>query len=498
MQHVKTTPEMFRQELRGYADWPKAFAREMLANALDEGASRIEVEFVGEHTIAVTDDGPGMTAAHLDEYFFRLGRSSKGDGPTIGGFGRARVLTCFAQDGYRIRTRTLQVQGVGGQYTIEDGHPDLAGTRFEVDLADRRGPEVRDALEALLSVSHLTPTVVVDGQERPRLSPMGRATRILRDADGRPWARLWVRPNEHPFGVLLVRAGGLAMHGRRQYASDDHVVIDLYIARSRDILTSARDGLRAEFQAQVDEFLSDLGSNRRKAMKKPTKPLANHVLGGGFMVTELHRELDEPTPGQADGTFGLQPAAAHGAPPPVPLEPRSAAVGALLEAETYSSSGLGFDAFVFADDATGMSRAVRDWDPSSWTWERGTRRRKLLLVWREVCAVYVHALLDLHGSRALSWTVGWTLNEDVRADCRRTSGGWVFALNPIDGKGRTRYRLSDPADLRKIAAYAAHEVAHVLNDRHDEDFASTLTELVGAVDPAVLRRRMAAVQRGPA
>jgi len=85
-----------------YTNWRQAFWRELLQNSVDAGAQRIEVNLqekvVNEKyatTVSFLDDGPGMTRDVLERVYMTLGASEKGSW-AAGGFGRARILTCFS------------------------------------------------------------------------------------------------------------------------------------------------------------------------------------------------------------------------------------------------------------------------------------------------------------------------------------------------------------------------------------------------------------------
>ena len=130
---VVSVPKAFftKEREQIYSDWKIAFWRELVQNAVDAGATRIDITIGtarrrgsfgraaddGEvPTIVFTDNGCGMSRETLDEVYFSIGRSTKSQGASIGGFGRARLLTCFAQARYSVHTRDRVVEGDGGEY----------------------------------------------------------------------------------------------------------------------------------------------------------------------------------------------------------------------------------------------------------------------------------------------------------------------------------------------------------------------------------------------
>src|SRR3546814_8035615 len=54
--------------------------------------------------IVFDDDGCGMDRDVLDDVYFAPGETTKKDGEFTGGYGRARLMTCFSQVRYGIRT----------------------------------------------------------------------------------------------------------------------------------------------------------------------------------------------------------------------------------------------------------------------------------------------------------------------------------------------------------------------------------------------------------
>lgn len=83
---AETTTELFRQRARAeaarYGSDPWVFIRELLQNARDAGARRVEIE-VSKHgdvdRLTVRDDGCGMSYNHARRYLFALYASSKED-----------------------------------------------------------------------------------------------------------------------------------------------------------------------------------------------------------------------------------------------------------------------------------------------------------------------------------------------------------------------------------------------------------------------------------
>ena len=501
MATVTVPAEFFRAELRVYGNWRTAFARELLQNATDANPSSINVAFAdvdGHGQVTFSDDGHGMTRDVLENVFFALGRSTKNGPDSIGGFGRARIILCFAQTRYTIRTGNLLVEGSGSEYTITEVPEYRSGCEFVITLIDSDTKRIRYEFENVLRTCTLTIPVTLDGRPAPKRALPARANRIMRDDLGHPWGRVYVGGG---VGQILVRVHGLTMFNRYLSTNDD-VILELTPSRSREVLTASRDQLHTSFGDQLDKFVNDLSQNRKAALRPSAAPLDLRVGGGGFMATDSESVVLTPnSEGQPGDTDGERPADGTR----VPVTPANAAAyanarpvtaaefGELdLGLSTPSTPRLGFDVFLMADDSDARVRKLaRAWDPTSWTENTGRRRRALLLSWKAAVAYAMDVFVTANPSLGrVLWTVGWTFDTESLAIHRQVGDGHVLALNPVTEAGAARYHLSDRAARQQLLAIAAHEVVHVTAAGHDERFASLLTDLFGKLDAVTADRLM--------
>jgi hypothetical protein len=487
MATVSVPAEFFRGELRVYGDWREAFARELLQNSADAGARRVDIvcsDTDAGAQVTVTDDGCGMTADVLDRVFFALGRTTKTGPDSIGGFGRARIILCFAQRGYRLRTGHLDVDGAGGSYTVRTVDTAQPGCRFTIDLLDDTVDRTREAFRRLLRVCALPGLhVTVDGVEVVSRRTPTRAARVLRDAAGTGWARVYVTPGA---GRLLVRVSGLMMFSR-WLVGDDDVILELIPSRAREVLAASRDTLHTVYGDQLDAFVADLSRNRRRVLHPDSAPLKVRVPGGGFLSTEAAAQ-----PGALTGAPEAGDVDRSGPSREQLLDRRPAAAGDLrpvtpwTQQPPHSGDPVGFDVFLLSDAADArVRRLARAWDPSRWT---GGRRRALLLAWKAAVEVAMRLLLAHVGGDGVRWTVGWTFDVGVQAQHLQVGDGHVLTLNPVGDSGRAAFHLTRRGDRQRLLALALHEVAHVVVDGHDEAFAGLLTDLMAAVDVAAADR----------
>ena len=506
MPQVSVGPEFFRSELRVYADWLLAFARELLQNSIDAKPTSIHIETsTDEHghvRVRFVDDGVGMSRKVLEEVFFRLGETTKKGEDTIGGYGRARMVTCFAQRSYQIRTRNLRVDGCGGDYHIvevDDPAQHVSGTEFDIVLLDDvDADDVDRAFRRLLRTCSIDVPIYLDG-ERVYQEPLpNRARRILRGSDDRAWGRVYTDRRSGGLPRLLVRVDGLMMFSQYLDGLDDDVIVELIPARARQVLSASRDRLADPFAGQFEQFRTDLIRNARSAFKPEAAPLRVHVSSGGLLT--VGADPDRASAGAPVSELPSRPHDPRAADEPVMREPPRAAAayaeslfgGADDDRGGAKVAPLGFDVYLLADSADSRVRSLaRNWNPSSWDARVGRRRRAVLFAWKAAVEQALDTLVTLHPDVGqVSFTLGWTFDEDARAVHHRIGGAHVLALNPVDDDGRIAFKLDDAADLRRMLASALHEAVHVAVDGHDERFASVVTQMFGAVDQAATVRTM--------
>ena len=118
---------------------PLSFLRELIQNSLDAASTRLEVEFSfepasddeqpGLMTIAVTDNGEGMTERIIDDYLLTLFRSTKEDDLTkIGKFG-VGFVSIFAMEPQLVVLET----GQAGESWRILFHPDARFEKMRMD-----------------------------------------------------------------------------------------------------------------------------------------------------------------------------------------------------------------------------------------------------------------------------------------------------------------------------------------------------------------------------
>lgn len=266
---VKVPPVYFRKAKDEYADWASAWWREAIQNSLDAGANDFRIEVAdlegGGARVIFSDNGKGMDERTLTEVFLALGGSQKEDG-SIGGFGYAKNLLCFAHKNYAISTGHQRVEGAGGDYTHDVGSVWVDGVQLEVIMDDPYVDKnvLMNRLQSLLDMSDLDSDIrfQVNGERMRAYKP------TMPYQSGTSLGML--RFNDQTYGPskLWVRIGGLAMFPVSVWTEDSHFegTLDLSAGSSLDLLTSNRDGLQHQHQDALSRIVQQL-ANERGALK---------------------------------------------------------------------------------------------------------------------------------------------------------------------------------------------------------------------------------------
>lgn len=353
------TPKSFfvKERDQFYADWQLSFFREFFQNSVDAGAKNISVRVKevpargsfddtadGTKTrtrVVVEDDGCGMTAEVLDKVYFAIGQTTKDDGTSVGGYGRARLMTCFSQARYSILTKDRFVLGDGPDYVnlnleqaeaeleaaivkVSDGQAayedrvasadglreDLKrvqaaraaggfkGCRVEIDIDCEGGrwhaptpARMMDKLHQYLSESQLPCAVTVngappeeawatDGKLMARRGPVRKKLEAAVDGAMVQFATVHTSEGNRARHkkMMLVRVDGASMYSV-DLEADVQVILEIDKAMSRAVLTSNRDGMKSQFRQVVDAFVAELNIDNRTAMED-LKSKSNYTVPG--------------------------------------------------------------------------------------------------------------------------------------------------------------------------------------------------------------------------
>lgn len=514
MPQISVPKEFFRSERDTvYADWRSAFWREFISNSVDAGAKSIKIRtrFAdnGDLRVDFADDGCGMDRDLIENVYMRLGSSTKAGTDSVGGFGRARLLTCFSHERYKIRSSNIVVEGEGADYAIRETETRVKGTAVSVDLEAKHSYGLMRGLRNVLKQSSIRLPIIMDltGSD-PSGAPLnpfqddetqtrdngtlrftgwsrkGKHFADLTDDKG-PWAHLHVsRGATSVKSRAVVRVDGIAMYDEH-ISAPVQVTVDLVPARSREVLTASRDSIRGEFRTELMKFFSQAAADHETVFREKSKTPETHLMGvagigAGFAIPK--RKADVPEMNAAterslqgnrlDRTARLK---------------RDTENGPAKQIKTQRPEDrLRLPVALYIDNPSSAQRAtIFRYRPDTWSEPGGAGRNAELLhaAWTGACKYMLERLADLDPSFGTygeeKWVTGFIFDENLRGLHKAFDGvRHGLLVSPVDRDGKQAYKLSDPASLKRLGILAAHEVTHCINDWHDERYATLFTDLV--------------------
>lgn len=371
LQAVRVPKSSFRSERDTfYSDWMLAFWREFFQNSVDAGARNIAIGISTEKArgsfnldaetdenitrIVFDDDGKGMSADVLSNVYFAIGESTKGaEAGSVGGFGRARLMTCFSQKRYSILTSNSFVMGDGPNYVLYDlaaaerqvamaveklrseGGSDAAidgliadrsmigkafdangrkGCRVEVDIDHVRGRHsyrlpteavMADRLKEYLSESQIPANVTINGMSpeeyfkaasklQARRGPVKRTLEAETEEGKVEFATVHQSEGAKAAhkGKMIVRVDGASMYAEHINAPEVQVILEIKTDLSRAVLNSNRDGIREPYRSVVGGLLQELATDNISALAEKASKTSYRIAGDkGLMLSSKAIDL---------------------------------------------------------------------------------------------------------------------------------------------------------------------------------------------------------------
>ena len=510
MPQIRVPHQFFIDERKKLYDWKPDFWRELVQNSVDAGATNISISVIdcggGQIRCEINDDGCGMTMDVLNDVYFALGATTKTGGDSIGGFGRARIMTCFGHNKYDIETLTNMVRGCGADYEI-DSIEQHDGCMIRVWMSEVTTEAMLRELHGFLhqcSLDRRGVNVSINGERFSGGLKPGRKMRSLSFGD------VHVNRSGTFDNRVIFRVGGIPMFFR-QTNCEKQVVIEIDSNSARKVLSANRNSFVGEARYEVDRFVDEITVDNRSALRDRNRETRKIVRGGGTMVMLGKSQRDEAS--QRVGKAGLpEPVEVTDTAPIAEISGggivgRTAALAPISStARQIPVSGKRFvtDLFdVLIINETGepeMDAVVARYDPENWTnevkrnrgiqtpYKRGREAYRLLIAYKIALEEALRILLDEYSISQMSWSVGWVFG--WQEGCHLEMDGLhIFCLNPVNYDRKARYHLSNRTDLLALMAIAKHEAAHARVDMHNENWGSTLTEIDKRYDtPRVMKR----------
>jgi hypothetical protein len=495
--------EFFVTALKDYNDWEEKWFREAIQNGVDAGATEIDIacEQLPDKTWQITceDNGSGMDEDTLLNKFLVLGGTTKKEGETAGGFGKAKELLVLPWISWEIHSRSTVATGAGIQY--ETRQIDYrTGTRLTVVMPADQHTYDAPAIEFISKCYLPDIRFTVNGTKIRADLKVGEPFEVLEDKATAYYVKAKTKRSE-----MLVRAtgskfrGSLFMFNRWLGETVTGFVILELTQSSVKLLTANRDGfrdysLRSQVDALVNRIAVDImsatkskkhlikqkyqGTGKFQAEREQRELLASMTSIGGFRVDkpeqieeETIRQIEEMLVQSRESTAQEGPINLGGV---SPVMTEIMLRQELLGEEHYENvlKQLVWTPDFFLINEIENFRIPAKFKPESMT----PTILKLIKVWTELCR-FVLAQLNC----GTTFGVGFYFAEGTFATCLHDEDGDWLMLNPLfKDKDTHETRQLNPErdeDLRLLYEIAIHECTHMADGitYHDEGFAAALT-----------------------
>ena len=517
MPNVTFPPAAFRQNIMDYTRevWntgvDACFWRELLQNARDARATRVDIEIENAGTMTIVkfkDNGCGMTREVLVNGLLTYAGSVKPTG-AAGGFGMAKCLLVFAPNNVVIETNELAVTVTGISYDWLDVSEPINGTRYTVTI-DNDGfePEKQitptvEGLKFLMARCDMgSLRVYCNGERiydtklpedavavrqwedykafayhlprsRPLLNRAGEPVMIIQHRgiwimdmviSSEVKGCVWVNINEEPRKVLNAACVSLASYDLRS-------CIDTFL---RDIARSPKQTLKTK--KYVKRFDGEM--TRISNAKEVAQSLSREVLNAGAersgrsvklaaidqqnLLEEIAKLAFEASGG--DDGYRLKAASLDPARLNITADDDSLEVADKIAALVWAPAMMVVNEKEEAVPKQYMPETM------------GKKAKQLLTVWSEM----VKQFLILTKAYGCTFGVGFIFSDDTLAQWRKEDDGTVwFLMNPVDKDGLMRFSLSNSDDRSVMISEAGHEVCHqiITNSWHGDEYAVALTDV---------------------
>jgi hypothetical protein len=477
---VAIGPEFFAKSKQDYSNYEWALVREFMQNSMDCDSNRIVVTcetVAGKTVLTVENDGDPMTEEILVGKLLALGGSGKNFAGTVGGFGKAKELLYFCHERYVIFSGKWRVEGSGAGYDIVEMPESFHGTRSTVYMDEDVTNILINQFQLFCGLAQWSGKVILNGRELDCDLRKGSPRRELSFGT--------VYTNKTYSKMLVLRMGGIPMFSH--WVGVDRCVVVELKGTSADVLTANRDGLKWSYRSELDNFIAELTTDKRRALKTRYTEYTHYegdklqnqkragisarelvAFTGGGAVEE---EQEEGTPVSAQEAREV--AGQLFAPSPGAGTHRPGGTMVLERKEVRVAARQIQDDFVIRNNL-GMKI------PACYLPDRpefGAYSLKMARIWGRLM-LQLHELFDLESE----FSIGFNFDEEEVAFFEQSSNyGKVYYINPCQVvKSSTgprslkkRFQLTD---RDSILAAAVHEFTHGQGySGHDGEYAAAVT-----------------------
>ena len=511
MAQVKIGPSFFKKEFSDYSNWKWAYVREALQNCMDApGSNAIDVTTTsqdGNTIITFQNNGKPMTKEIVIDKLLALGESGKNFEGSTGGFGKAKVILYLCHKSYTIRTGTIEVQGIGGDYEIVEDLPYFHGTKSTVTIDGDQSQELSNELRRFARYAQWGGTLTLNSDQLECDLRKGSPRRDL--GFGKVYTNKTF-PNK-----IIVRIDGNPMF-YESTGFDRCVIVELN-GSSLDCLTANRDGLVYTYRSQLSSFITELSVDKKSALKDRKNSKYRHYDGRRFrhQIQKAINIRDMVTSVKESAPINESAPVNESVPANVPFQHGNGGVDLGTDEYTATTVVEGGEPIAhFFNNHTEQSSPHADnivyqehksvplgsqineefvilnetdmLIPNYYLPECpefSTYSKKLVKIWGRLM-LEMHKLFE----RSNEFAIGFQFDESTEASFEKGEYGEVFYINPAtvvtqtDSGSRSFKKRFKLTERGRLISLAAHEFVHSLGfDYHDENYASKFTDVFATV-----------------
>jgi hypothetical protein len=313
------------------------------------------------------------------------------------------------------------------------------------------------------------------------------------------------------------------------------VVVEIEPSISRSVLTSNRDGMHYSYRRVLDAYLRELAVDTNSALRPRFARRTMVARGTGLKHVRANKPVAKPvqpkeTPRQQAVSGSMLPRDERDTYDETRLMPGSVLAtddaDDILRLMTATDTdddvsdyrpvvrspdmitftrwlGMTFgDIYIFDEtDSVAMHKAVPGFLPDNWetryvngrTFRQGGNAIRLLLMWQTAVQYALEVALPILNQDDIKFGIGFLFADDRLAEHREVADdGHLFVFRPVNRDGKIDFKISNRRSLKRLMVLAQHEVTHVRERWHDEDFSRLRDEIAMRFDEGECLRRMKA------
>lgn len=258
---VSLPKDYFKKDRRQYNNWEQALFRELIQNSYDAKAKNINISIHTDeqyHIVSFCDDGKGMSEKTIKNALLTMGGTEKED-DSVGGFGQAKIIIYFSHDKYEIHTKDNIVYGSAGEYSIKKTNAFLNGTKsvIYIDKNDTTKYTLENEIEYVVKRSNLGNTkVFIDDYEIPQNNEKHKHKRYF------DIGQISFNYKEGSYTEILVRIGGVFMFSSVFCFEENMDIIFDVSGKSTEVFTANRDSLKTKYNQKLLDIINDMSNKK--------------------------------------------------------------------------------------------------------------------------------------------------------------------------------------------------------------------------------------------